>query len=276
VLREVQVTASGDADGSARQMTQTLAEGGKLKTVFLESQNPMTPAGSYLLYTGGDLVVLVDPARNTLTHMEVAAMKAFPPEDGDTVVPAAAPGNGAAEVVDVALIQLLDEPGPRMLDFPTRHYRYEFSYTLRQRLGGAPDIEDTRVLERHEFWATSAIEDAPAMTAIRVERIAGAQDDELRRALEDAEAHMAAHGLVLKRIVLRDSSRKAAGTVTERISTEVTELRRATVASSEFELPKGYAETEMFAPDVGGMPDMGPLPEARDGGAVPGHEEVPP
>jgi hypothetical protein len=47
----------------------------------------------------------------------------------------------------------------------------------------------------------------------------------------------------------------------ERITVEVTELRHATLALSEFELPEGYAETEFFAP--AGTSELTPDLEGR-------------
>jgi hypothetical protein len=70
MLREVTVTESNDEENSGRSVTRMLAEGKAMKTVFEESQNPMMPAGSYMLAPGGDMVYLVDPARKTIMRMD--------------------------------------------------------------------------------------------------------------------------------------------------------------------------------------------------------------
>jgi hypothetical protein len=61
---------------------------------------------------------------------------------------------------------------------------------------------------------------------------------------------------------------------TERVTTEVTELKRSTLSAADFELPRGYAETEFFAPGASGMPDLNALP-GQNGQGMPDLDMLP-
>jgi hypothetical protein len=273
VLREVRVTESADEEARGRQVSQIWVEGGKMRALFEESTNALMPAGSYLLAPGGDAMYLVNPSRETITRMDMVEMEAI----GEKDQPAAGKRTEARtsmEVMDVRLEQHLDEPGPTMLGYPTRHYRYELTYNEKQHMTGTPGPADTRVREQHEFWATAALKDEPALPAIRAYRLAAPERGPGQPELREANTRLHAHGFFLKHILERtvasdinipiggvpanaainDSSR-------ERITVEVTELRHATLPLAGFELPEGYAETEFFAP--AGTPEPTPDLEGR-------------
>jgi hypothetical protein len=192
-----------------------------------------------------------------------------------------------AEVVDARLEQKLDETGPVMLGLPTRHYRYEVSYTEKQDMTGMPGSLNTKVEEQHEFWATEALEDQPAIRELGPVDPAGVGLADVMPEVEELEARMHAHGLFLKHLVSRKTSTGVGGggglmrmmpgmseSSAERISTEVTELKRATFTPAEFELPKGYEEIEFFAPASAGMPDLDDLPGAAGEGEDAGTPEL--
>lgn len=287
VMREVQVTESSDEDVSGRRVTEVWAEGAQVKTVFVESANPMTPAGSYLLIPGGDIIYLIDPARKTLARMDMVEIGGIA-EKGQAMADEHADATGAKrEIAGLKLDKTLDEPGPEMLGFPTRHYRYELSYTEKQHMKGMPGSFDTKIEERHEFWATQALNDEPAIAAIQADRTEFSGDDAPDRVVDEAGARMAAHGFFLRHMIERKSESgmsEAGGMMRmmpgmsessgERISAEVTELKRLAIAAAEFAVPKGYAETEFFAPGATGMPDLDVLP-GQDDEDMPDLDNVP-
>lgn len=291
VLRQVEVKEGGDEEAIGRQVAQMWMEGEKSKILFEESPNPMIPRGSYLLAPGGDFLYLVNPAQKTVARMDTYEMQAMGEQAGQFAERQAETTGQRTEVVDLKLELKLDEPGPQMLGMPTRHYRYELSYTEKQDVRGMPGGFRTRVHEEHEFWATDALKDEPAISAMRAEQLADPAADDVQREVQEAEARMYAHGFFLKHIIERKASSGMGGPMggmmgmmtgmneseEERISREVTELRRATLSATEFELPQGYAETELFTPQGGGMPDLNSLPGMGepDGGAMPDLDSLP-
>lgn len=290
VLRQVQVTESTNEEMNSRQVTQVFIEGEKMKTVFEESTHPMMPVGSYLLAPGGDLMYLVNPARRTISRMDIAEMEAIGDKGLEMGEKQAESTGLKTEVVDARLEQKLDETGPAMLGFPTRHYRYELSYTEKQHMTGMPGSLNTKVEEQHEFWATEALNDEPAIRELGAAATAGAAGlADVLREVEDLEARMHAHGLFLKHVASRKTSTAMSGggglmrmmpgmsdSSADRISTEVTELKRATITPAEFELPKGYEEIELFAPAATGMPDLDGLPGAGgEGEGTPALDKLP-
>ena len=285
VLRQVRVTESSDAEASGRQVSQIWVEGEKMKIVFEESSNPIMPAGSYLVVPGGDISYLVNPARRTITRMGMARMIALG-EKGQPVAEQQAETAGQYEIVDAKLEQTLDETGPQMLGFPTRHYRYELSYTERQYRRGMPGPVNTAVREQHEFWATAALQDDPAIQAYLANQLATPDGEDPRREVEELAVRLHAHGLFLKHVLARKTSRAVSGVAeempampgmsdagAERVSREVIELRRATLMPADFELPKGYAETEFLAPAADDLSDSNVPPGQAGPGAPDPHGE---
>jgi hypothetical protein len=267
VLRQVQVIETNGGKAGGRQVSETWAEGSKSKTVFDESADPMIPAGAYLLAPGGDAVYLVNPAEKTIARMDTAEMEAVGQNGQQTAGEQAETTGHGTEVADVKLEQQLDEPGPAMLGFPTRHYRYELSYTKRQSIDDMPGTLNTTIRETHEFWATDALNDDPAIAAIRAEPHADAAKDNAQPEVEDAGTRMYAHGLFLKHILERTATSDTGGATGPQttpgvnepsrqvITREVTELHRVPLAAAEFERPKGYTEIEFFTPGTGDAPE---------------------
>lgn len=286
ILRQLQLTEGSNADANGRQLAQVWIEGARTKVVFEESDDPLMPAGTYLLAPGPDVVYLVNPARRTIARLGMAEMEPLGEKDQEAAERAPEAGGPKLEVVGLRLEQKLDEPGPSLLGFPTRHYRYELSYVERQRLRGMSATFNFSVQERHEFWATAALKEAPAARILRAHRIADAWG-EARREVEEAEARLYAQGFILKHLIERDTTSSIVGdagimrmmpgmsdTTTERITREVLGLRQAKLDESVFELPGDYAETEFLAPAPAGTPEQGP-PTAPEAGGTPVSGETP-
>jgi hypothetical protein len=273
VVRQVRVTESTDEEARGRQVSQIWVEGAKMRALFEESTTALMPAGSYLLAPGGDAMYLVNPASKTITRMDMVEMEAIGEKDQQA---AGKPveTRTRTEVMDVRLEQQLDEAGPTMLGYATRHYRYELTYTEQQPMTGTPGPASTSIREQHEFWATAALKDEPSLPAIRAYRLAAPAREREHPELRDVNTRLHAHGFFLKHIVERAAASGVnvpmgdvpAGAAIddsnrERITVEVTELRHATLPLSAFELPEGYAETEFFAP--AGTSELTPDLEGR-------------
>lgn len=74
---EQQITSSGEGQGM--EMTvRGWDEAGKARVEFVDSNNPVMGAGTYLLTTdGGQTVYLVNPQERTYSHWDLAAVMSF-------------------------------------------------------------------------------------------------------------------------------------------------------------------------------------------------------
>lgn len=297
-LRQVEVTEGSEEGQNGRRVMRVLADGRAMKTIFEQSPNPMMPAGSYLLSPGGEMVYLVDPAKKTIARMDIEELENIGKKGQQAAEQQQESTGQEFEVVDVKLEKTLDEAGPDMLGFATRHYRYELSYTERQDMRGMPGSLDTRVSEKHEFWSTAALNEDAAVAAIRAELTEAPDAEDKQKEVLDAERQMQAHGLMLKHVLERSTKSGMTGasglmgkmmgigrgmsdSSDERTTREVTELKRGPIAAAEFQLPKGYTETELMGPGGAGMPDLDALPgmggqdEDEDGGGMPDLDSLP-
>lgn len=267
VFREKRNTESSEEGMNSHLVSQVMAEGSKFKTLIEESSNPMIPKGAYFLYTGGDITYLVNPAAKTIARIDRAETLNMVSKVSDMDEQQKRMGM-KRETVEVKLEQKLDEAGPTMLGLPTRHYRYVLSYTEKQSAPGMRSPISTKTEEQHEFWATDALAGEAAIAAWQKDQMAE-DAGESDAAVQQEENRMYAHGFILKHIITAKIKMSmpgmmmpgmGGGSETERSNREILELRRETIPASVFELPKGYAETELFSPGASDMPDLNALP----------------
>ena len=275
VFREVETVETSTPVGNARQVRQVFADGDSCKVLIEESSDPLAPAGSYVLATGGDAFI-IDPTSKTVAPVEPADME--PVARGSD---AQAPD---AQVSGVTLERQLDEPGPPILGLPTRHFVYRLRYQEESSRAGQAGTAVTGLEERHEIWATPLPQGEPApgaWQALRVVEDAGRGS--ARREVREAMDQLYEYGLVLRQIIERrgPGSPPGGGSDNERVVREVTALSRESIPPEVFQKPTGFSQTEYLAPSPGDGADSSPE-QGRQGTATgegehsaPAHEDTP-
>lgn len=278
VLHEVQ---TGDAPNGrpSRTEMELSGEGAGLRSDFLASDSPLTPAGSYMLFPDERTIYLVNPARKTYMRfdpgMAAAAMKA-------------GSGNPTA-TENLVMDKKVDEAGPAMLGLPTQHVVWEVSYRRSPPMQIPGFTGPIEIRERLEIWATRGFDarfaSLPALksSAFRAADAAGAGAEP--KEVGDA---VAGYGFVLKKVVTMESRqtggpgvvgmymRAAGGGAQKRTSSMmVTAIRDETLPPERFALPQGYAEVSMMNANLSGMPDLSTLPGGPSGPQQPGQPQPP-
>lgn len=277
-----QVTST---NGERSAVTKITADGGnaKLETLESDSDNPFMPAGSYMLMTDGEML-LINPAARTFARLEMSL-----PEGMAGVL-------GQMEISDVKFDKVLDEDGGRIEGYPTRHYRFESSWSMGMQ--GMPVKTEMGLTE--DIWATTAIE----LPAIPMQ--SGSEMPEQVKAVADAQGLRQVQGVPLKHVSVQKTkvnmgafgamagigARMAGGMLGggrrggrggrgeeaadigaggngETTTTiEVTDIATVDVPASAFAIPDGFREASLF--------QTGPaLPSLNDVEESPGVPAVP-
>jgi hypothetical protein len=246
-------------DGQRVAVTKIVADGGNAKAEFVEmaAENPLMPAGSYLLVAGGDMY-LVNPAKRTYSRFDTSML------EGMTQM------MGRMEISDVAFEKVLDEPGESILGHQTRHYQFKSSWSMGMQ--GMPMKTEISIVE--DLWATSAIEMPEVPSAFS--GAAGAMPEQVQ-AIVNAQGSRNVEGFPLKQISVQSTkmnmgalgglgARMAAGMAgagggNTTTTMEVTELAEVDVAAATFELPAGFQETALLQ-NGPALPNLNDVPEA--------------
>lgn len=220
--------------------TEAWVDGASARVEFRESDNPVMPAGGYLLTKdGGQTVVIVDPEEKTWARYDLEAMLGAL----GNVLQAAGPMLDF-QVGNVEVEKLSEEPGGSMHGFDTTHYRYRTTYDMTIKVMG---MQRTNSVERIEDrWLTDDLDEAALGVWLRKAPKTGLED--LDRLIE-AEMQKV-QGVPLKmEDVTTTTGQKGKRSSTSRTTMEVTDLEQGvSVDPAKFEIPEGYTETEMVVP----------------------------
>ncbi|MFL6194288.1 MAG: DUF4412 domain-containing protein [Thermoanaerobaculia bacterium] len=220
--------------------------GDKAKVAFLESNgNPFTRKGAYILTKdGGKTIYLVNPEDKTYAEWSLQGMLG-------TI---GAVMNGMGPLLKIQFSEpkvekVSEDDGGTVAGLPTRHYKYRTSYTMSIKVLGMGNVTD--VVQEQDVWATTKLADVALGVWLRSDppRTGNAEFDKLIT----SEAGKF-QGFPLKTVTVSTSTAKKGNkTTTTHQSMEVTELNAsASVPATAFEIPAGYKETEMIAPQQGG------------------------
>ena len=110
--------------------------------------NPFMPAGSYMLFTDGEML-LVNPAARTYARFDTSMLEGM------------AGMAGQMEFTDVEFEKVVDEAGETSTGYPTRHYQFKSSWTMVMTGHAGEDRQQNTV---EDLWTTTAIE-LPATAA---------------------------------------------------------------------------------------------------------------
>ena len=281
-VQYTQVSSSG-AEGS-NTTSEMMLEGGKFKSVFVTSDNPMMSSGLYVLATGTNQIYMVNPATHVYSRMNVKDMQKM----GQDAQQMAGPGGDAmkAEYQDFKAVKELDEAGPIIVGLPTRHYQYSISYKEIRQPPGSPMKMTMNIEEVNEFWASKEFEVTTLDGWQDPTTGGGAPSGQSNVQLQEVERQMAEHGFVLKREVTHKTSMGGMMSVmamgrggdAQKSSMEVTSLNRnASFPPGTFDLPKGFTEVDMMNLMGGGViPDLNSVPGKKQGQEMPDLNKEPP
>jgi hypothetical protein len=257
-------THGGGREGQAAASTQRVwMDGSSAKVEIAGGDNPMMEPGSYLLVQdGGAKVFMVNPGRKTYAPLDVGAMSRDMESMG---------GSGMeTRIEDAQMVKLVEEPGPEMLGHPTTHYRYRSTYTTVTSMPmGMTMRMATEIVE--DVWASPSI--AAGDTSRAVAGVAGSGG--MQRELQELAAKVKATlvGLPLKQVTVtktetsstgsgmmgllaRRAGRAGGGPTSETTTVVVQDLVETTLPPSTFQIPAGYAESELLQRGPA-MPDLG-------------------
>ena len=240
-------TATTQAEGGRgsegmRSSIKGLADGAKSRVEFLDSGNPMMPAGSYMVSSdGGSTIYLVNPKQKSYAVWDVESMMGM--------------AGGAMQMMGMKFStpkveKLLEEKGPAIHGFPTTHYRYRSSYTMEVNFMGIR--RSTETINEEDVWATTDIKDE-GMGVWLKQKTMKTGNEELDKLLEAEMSKI--KGFPLKRVVVTTSKQSDGSSETMRMTSEITSIKKSAVPASVFDVPKDYTEESMF-PD-GGLPTGG-------------------
>jgi len=249
------VTNSGARGAEAGDMTQRVwMEGTSAKIEFAETDNPMMEQGTYLLIQdGGKKVFMVNPKKKTYARFDIMAM--------GMGMEAMAGSGMEMKIESPRMEKLLEEPGGEVLGYPTTHYRYHTTYTTVIAMPmGMKTSTATDIVE--DLWTTPAIDAGGAGEAM-AGMGGGGMTKELAELARREKATVV--GLPLKQVTVTRSKSTSKGMMgrmmsggdgTTTITMEVRDLAPAALPASTFQIPAGYAETEILQRGPA-MPDLG-------------------
>lgn len=231
-------------NGQRTAVTKTMTDGRNAKAEFVEisAESPFMQAGSYMLFSAGD-IYLVNPAARTYTRFDPAMMAGV------------AQIMGQMEVSDISFEKVLDEPGETILGYPTRHYQFKSSWSMGMQ--GMPVKTELSMVE--DIWAAPSL----SLTQLANEVTSSMRSlPEPVRALIEAQGMRNVEGFPLKQVSVQSTkvnmgglgggigARMAAGMAggggDSTTTVEVTEVAEVDAPAATFELPAGYEEQAMF------------------------------
>jgi hypothetical protein len=250
-----QVTRGEGEAAKAMNMTSRVwvSERGAKMEILAGPDNPSFKKGNYILTRPNDPgMTIVDPDKKTYTRFEVGqmvqAMQA--PQRGQD-----GGRGGKPTITDATSEKLLDEEGPALLGYPTRHQKYHISYTTTMSMAGTEMVTATDSIE--ETWSTEALGESVAKLLAGIGRMPGSSE---MSQLGEARKAIQIKGVVLKRTVTSTSKmipgKGFGGGMMAKMmnknmkpsetTTEVTKLEKQAIPASMFAIPADYTETDMF------------------------------
>lgn len=237
---EQTVTSEGAGEGMEMQV-QGWADGERARIEYTESNNPVLPAGSYLLTTdGGETVLLVNPKEETYSTWDLSA--AF---QSLTRLEEMTGGMVKIDFQDPVSESLATEPGEEMLGYPTTHHRWKSGFTLQMKMGFIDRSQRQETVT--DAWVTDAVDD-PGLFAWLRAMPPTTGDPELDQHL--ASEMRQVDGIVLQMVQETTSTNKKGRERTSSTRFEVTTLREEGIPDERFAMPEGYTEAPLF-PEAG-------------------------
>jgi hypothetical protein len=197
---------------------------------WIEGRNASAPEKGFLVTKdAGKTLYMVNPEDKTYMKWDVAAMAQM------------AAGFVNMKVKDYKVEKVLDEDGPTMLGYPTRHYKFVTSYSMEMTVFGMTKASSGK--NENEMWTTTKIKASALAVFEKMATQSAAGFGELQKVIE-AEKAKSVKGFPLKTVVTTDTGTPDRPKISKHII-EVTELKEGHIAASDFDIPKDYKEVTM-------------------------------
>jgi len=237
-------THDGVGKGSEIQV-EAWAAGDKARIEFLDVTGgaaPFARKGGYLLTrNGGKDLYLIDPEEKTYAKWSVDGMVAMVGSLMNGLGPLLKIEFGEPKVE-----KRLDEDGGEVAGHATRHVQYRTRYSMKVRVIGISSSSE--VTSDEDFWLATNWSDPGLRVWLRADppRTGNAPFD--KRVAAEREK---VEGVPLRSVAVTTTTQtKGSRQTVTRATTEVTELKSASVPDSMFEIPAGYSEAPPPLPPV--------------------------
>ena len=260
-------TMKSDGEGAMSQTSRFSIDTGGAKIEFLDSNNPLMPAGSYMLMQpDNDAMILVNPEKRTYSEFDLAAMTQAMTGMMAGMNSGQEGGGGEREFSKPVVEKLLEEAGEPMLGHPTTHYRYHLKWSMTMTMApGMALISENDSIE--DTWVATDVKVDPKIARAfqgfgagmtmpkELEAIAAAQKQVFEgvpmRRIQKGTMKFTGTGMM----AMMAKQMAKHGDKPTTTTFEVVEFSEEKIPASVFSIPAGYTETEMMSPDMK-MPDM--------------------
>jgi len=226
-------TQTSDASGPVAT-TRGLVDGDKAKIEFVSGRSgPGMQAGNYMLsQDGGKTLYMVNPKEESYMKLDLDKIASQVGMFMD-----AAKGFVSMTFSDPKVETLLDEKGPSMHGYATRHVKMRTAYTMSSSFFGRKDT--TSVSRDDEMWVTKELKDAGMQI--------WAKQRSIRTGNADIDKVIAAEtgkvsGIPLKTISVTTTRKGNGADDVVTATNAVTSLKTARVPAATFELPANYKD----------------------------------
>jgi hypothetical protein len=214
-----------------------MAEDEMARVEFVQGPGMGGKDGYFVTRDGGNTFYIVNPKEKTYMKFDMAQMA-----QAGAGVMQAMKGVAQMKISDPKVDKVLDEAGPSILGYPTRHYRLVTTYAMEMSFFGRKNV--TKVVNEEDIWATTKFKFG-GLKAWASKQQVRTGNEELDK-LVDARKDMI-QGLYLKHAVVNKSTDANKRETVTRHTTEVSEIKEGRLAQALFEMPAGYKEENINA-----------------------------
>lgn len=251
---EITMKSAAVGDGQSRGEPQAAnsvmrmtAAGDKARIDFVEGQSPGLSEDGYILTRdGGKTFIMVSPKEKTYMKWDAEAMMGM----------AGAVGNMMKmQVSNPKMEKILEEDGPDILGYPTRHYKFRTSYRMTMSMMGFKNQMD--IVNEDETWTTTKL-DISAIGAWLNKKVK-TQNAEMDKLIALEQGKM--NGVPLKTVSIQSTTDNEGKTTVTRSVMEVIKIRN--VGEVPGDIPADYREVNLLQPDAGEEQENGTPSQSR-------------
>ncbi len=211
-----------DSDSQNARMTISVQDKG-MRMDYVESNNPQFKKGDCVITADGGQTFFIVQAQDK-TYMPF-----------DTAMAGGVMSMMNLKASDTKSELLLDEAGPKILGYPTRHTKVLLSYIMEMNFMGMK--QKNQISQEMETWATTQIDASPfeAWAKNMARSMGNKEIDEL---MKMSMKH--AKGVPLKAISAITTTEKGGKKTTKTTVTEVIEIKEQPLSLKLFQIPEGY------------------------------------
>lgn len=251
---EITMKSVAEGDGQskggaqpANSVIRMTAAGDKARIDFVEGQSPGLSEDGYMLTRdGGKTFLLVSPKEKTYMKWDAEAMMGMAGAMGNIM---------KMQVSNTKVEKVLDENGPDILGYPTRHYKFRTSYRMSMSMMGFKNQMD--IVNEDETWATTKL-DISAVGAWLNKKVK-TQNAEMDKLIAMEQAKM--NGVPLKTVSIQSTTDNQGKTTVSRSIMEVTKVRN--VGDVLADIPADYQEVNLLQPDAGDEQENETAPQSQ-------------